>query len=236
MAELVADIPDRVLAVYAHPDDADVACGGTLAHWARSGSEVHLVICTDGGRGTPDVSADPAKLAETRATELAEAAQVIGLASHEVLGAADGELEDDRWLRSTLVERIRRHRPAAVFGHDPTAVFFGQEYFNHRDHRIAGWALLDALSPAAALPLYFPEAGPPHQAGTVYLSGTLEPDVWVDISTTVDVKVAAVECHRTQFAGSEGWAAEAVRTRAQDEGRRAGVSFAEGFRRLSLSG
>ncbi len=71
----------------------------------------------------------------------------------------------------------------------------------------------------------------------MYLSGTLEPDVWVDISETVEVKAAAVECHRSQFAGAEaGWAAEAVRRRAEEEGRRAGVVYAEGFRRLRLGG
>ena len=127
-------------------------------------------------------------------------------------------------------------RPDVVCGHDPTAVFFGQDYFNHRDHRIAGAALLDAVAPAAALPHYFPDAGPPHQVATVLLSGTLEPDEWVDVTDTIETKAAAVECHRTQFAGQDGWAGEAVRRRAAEEGRRAGVAYAEGFRRLTLGG
>ena len=127
-------------------------------------------------------------------------------------------------------------RPEAVLGHDPTAVFFGQDYFNHRDHRVAGWALLDACAPASALPHYFPEAGPAHQVGVVYLSGTLEPDVWVDVTGTIEVKAAAVECHRSQFPGGDGWAGAAVRGRAEEEGRRAGVAFAEGFRRVRLVG
>ena len=131
---------------------------------------------------------------------------------------------------------MRRLRPDVVCGHDPTALFFGQEYFNHRDHRLAGTTLLDAVSPAAALPHYFPEAGPPHQVATVLLSGTLEPDVWVDVTETIDLKAAAVECHRTQFAEPGGWAGEAVRRRAEQEGRRAGAGYAEGFRRLTLRG
>ena len=113
---------------------------------------------------------------------------------------------------------MRRLRPDVVCGHDPTALFFGQEYFNHRDHRMAGTTLLDAVSPAAALPHYFPEAGPPHQVATVLLSGTLEPDVWVDVTETIDLKAAAVECHRTQFAEPGGWAGEAVRRRAERGG------------------
>jgi len=236
VADLVEDVPDVVLAVYAHPDDADVGAGGTLARWASSGCAVHLVVCTDGGRGTKDPALSPEVLAEQRRSELADATAIIGITSHEVLGLPDGELSDGPDLRAELVARIRRVRPEAVLGHDPTAVFFGQDYFNHRDHRVAGWALLDACAPASALPHYFPEAGPAHQVGVVYLSGTLEPDVWVDVTGTIEVKAAAVECHRSQFPGGDGWAGAAVRGRAEEEGRRAGVAFAEGFRRVRLVG
>lgn len=233
----MTEVPAVALAVYAHPDDADVACGGTLARWAAHGCEVHLVVCTDGGRGTTDPEVRPDELVARRAAELARAAALVGVASHAVLGVADGELDDREGLREELVRHIRARRPEVVLGHDPTAVFFGQDYFNHRDHRAAGWALLDALAPSAALPHYFPEAGPPHQASLALLSGTLEPDVWVDISETVDTKAAAVESHRSQFrAVEEGWAGEAVRRRAEQEGRRAGVGHAEGFRRLRLGG
>jgi len=228
------ETPGIVLAVYAHPDDADVACGGTLARWAKGGSAVHLVVCTDGGKGTTDSAVEPAQLAAERAVELESSSELIGLSSVENLGFPDGELTDSDDFRRTLVERVRALRPAVVCGHDPTAVFFGQEYFNHRDHRIAGAALLDAVAPAAALPHYFPGAGPPHQVPTVLLSATLEPDEWVDISDTIETKASAVECHRTQFAGQDGWAGEAVRRRAAEEGRRAGVAYAEGFRRLTL--
>src|SRR6516165_6281973 len=211
---MIVETPGVVLAVYAHPDDADVACGGALARWAKAGSSVHLIVCTDGGKGTTDSSRKPKKLAAERA----------------------GELVDSDDFRGTLVERVRTLRPELVCGHDPTAVFFGQDYFNHRDHRIAGAALLDAVAPAAALPHYFPETGPPHQVATVLLSGTLEPDDWVDVTDTIESKAAAVECHRSQFAGQGGWAGQAVRRRAAEEGRRAGVQYAEGFRRLNLGG
>ena len=228
------ETPGVVLAVYAHPDDADVACGGTLARWAKAGSAVHLLVCTDGGKGTTDPAVEPGDLARVRAGELESSSALIGLSTVENLGFPDGELTDSDDFRCTLVKRVRAVRPDVVCGHDPTAVFFGQAYFNHRDHRIAGAALLDAVAPAAALPHYFPEAGAPHQVSTVLLSATLEPDEWVDISGTIEAKASAVECHRTQFAGQDGWAGEAVRRRAAEEGRRAGVTYAEGFRRLTL--
>ncbi len=228
------ELPTVVLAVYAHPDDADVACGGSLARWAKQGASVHLVVCTDGGKGTFDAEVAPKDLAAIRAEELRQSSELLGLASVTNLGYPDGELKDSNHLRGELVTLVRKIRPDLVCGHDPTAMFFGQEYFNHRDHRIGGTTLLDAVSPASALPHYFPDAGPPHQVATVLLSGTLEPDVWIDISETIDLKAAAVECHRTQFAEPGGWAGDAIRRRAEEEGRRAGVGFAEGFRRLTL--
>jgi len=228
------ETPGVVLAVYAHPDDADVGCGGTLARWAKAGSAVHLVVCTDGGKGTTDPDVVPARLAVERAGELEVSSALIGLSSVDNLGFPDGELDDSDDFRRTLVQRVRALRPDVVCGHDPTAIFFGRDYFNHRDHRVAGVALLDAVAPASALPHYFPDTGPAHRVSEVLLSGTLEPDVWVDVTDTIEIKAAAVECHRTQFAGQSGWAGEAVRRRAAEEGRRVGVGYAEGFRRLTL--
>ena len=178
----------------------------------------------------------PQELATRRAVEAAESASLIGLAGQESLHYPDGELVDDLGLQRALVEVVRRLRPDVVLCPDPTAVFFGQDYFNHRDHRVTGWAVLDAVAPAAALPLYFPDAGPAHQVSAVLLSGTLEPDVWVDISNTVEVKVRAVGCHRSQFPDGAEWATSAVHGAAEDAGRSAGVPFAEGFRRLRLGG
>jgi LmbE family N-acetylglucosaminyl deacetylase len=232
MPELVEVVPARVLAVYAHPDDPEVSCGGALARWARAGSEVHVVVCTKGDKGSSDPDVDPEELAERRAQEMGAAAEVLGLAGHHRLGHADGEIENTTELRRQLVALIRDTRPEFVVCPDPTAVFFGPSYFNHHDHRVVGWAALDAVSPAAAQPHYFPETGAPHGVGAVFLSGTLEPDAWVDISDTVDVKAQALLCHQSQIGETAEWLRTVVRERAEDAGRQAGVTFAEGFRRL----
>lgn len=236
MAELLEDIPVRALAIYAHPDDADVSCGGTLARWVRAGSEVELVLCTNGDKGTSDPALDPAELTERRRVEADAAAECLGLAGQHRLGHPDGELEDGPGLRGELVRWIREFRPDTVLCPDPTAVFFGEDYYNHRDHRVVGFAALDAVSPAAALPHYFPDAGKAHRVSTVLLSGTLEPSVWVDITAALDAKTAAVACHRSQFTDGGVWARQAVVERAAAEGRLAGVRHAEGFRRLHLDG
>jgi len=235
MAELVDRTPATVLAVYAHPDDPEVACGGTLARWSAAGASVHLVVVCAGDKGTSEPGTDPAELAVRRAREVADAANVLGLTGHTVLGLPDGGVEDTAELRATLVAAIRRMRPDAVVCPDPTAAFFGRRYVNHRDHRVVGWATLDAVAPAAWTPLYFPDAGPPHRVDEVYLSGTLDPDVFVDIGGVLDVKAAALGCHRSQVGDSGEVLSTVVRRRAEDAGRAAGVRYAEGFRLLNPS-
>jgi LmbE family N-acetylglucosaminyl deacetylase len=234
MAELVDDAPATVLAVYAHPDDPDVAAGGTLARWAASGTGVHVCVCADGDKGSNDPATEPKELVAVRRDEVAAAGQLLGVKAHHWLGYQDGEIGDDPELRARLVRLVREVRPDVVVAPDPTAVFFGQHYVNHRDHRMVGWAAIDAVTPAAANPHYFPEAGPPHKVGALFLSGTLDPDVWVDVSGTIDLKAAAVACHATQVGEGGEWLRRAVRQRAEEAGRDAGVRFAEAYRRVQL--
>lgn len=234
MAELLRDAPASVLAIYAHPDDPEVSCGGTLARWAAEGTVVTVCLCATGDKGTRDPSVDPAALTARRREETAAAGAVLGVAHHEFLGYPDGELDDGPEVRGRLVALIRQVAPEVVMCPDPTAVFFGQHYVNHRDHRMVGWAALDAATPAAGMPRYHPEAGAPHQVSAVYLSGTIEPDVWVDITSTIDLKAEALACHRSQLGSTGEWLRTAVRQRAEESGRQAGVRYAEGFRRVLL--
>jgi LmbE family N-acetylglucosaminyl deacetylase len=226
-----ATTPERALAVFAHPDDPEVGCGGTLARWASLGCEVHLVIANRGDKGSHDPATDPDALAEHRAEEVARAATVLGLAGVEHLGYPDGEIENDAGLRGRLLEVIRRLRPDAVIAPDPTAVFFGDSYVNHRDHRQLGWAVLDTFVPAAS-PLYAPAAGPAHQVGLVLLAGTLEANAWVDVTDVLATKVAAVSCHESRIGDDPELVAQLLQQRAAEEGQRAGIAHAEAFRRL----
>ncbi|HEY8523331.1 MAG TPA: PIG-L deacetylase family protein [Acidimicrobiales bacterium] len=230
--EAMTEEPDRVLAVYAHPDDPEMSCGGTLARWAEAGAEVRLVIVNAGDKGSPHAETDPAELTRRRAAEVDAAAAVLGLAGVERLGLPDGEVTNDVELRGRLVALLRTHRPDVVVAPDPTAVYFGDSYVNHRDHREVGWAVLDAVAPAAASPLYFPAAGPPHQVRIMLLSGTLEPDVGVDISSVVDKKVKAVQCHESRVGGDPALVGRLIRARTAEAGAPLGVPHAEAFRRL----
>jgi LmbE family N-acetylglucosaminyl deacetylase len=235
MAELVDAVPARALAVYAHPDDAEISCGGTLATWSAAGAEVHVLVCTRGDKGSTDPGVDGRALAARRREESEAAAEVLGVSATQRLYVPDGDLIADNETCGRIVEVIRRDRPDAVVCPDPTALLFGDRYWNHRDHRAAGTATLDAVAPAAANPHYFPGAGgDPHQVRDVFLSGTLEPNVWIDVSGAIERKIDALFCHRSQLSDTSEYFRGFLRERAEDAGRAAGVLYAEGFRRVTL--
>lgn len=237
MTTAVDHAPSVALAIFAHPDDPEVACGGTLARWAAAGATVHIVIATRGEKGSSDPETDPDALAAERAAEAAVAAQAMGAEPPIGLGIADGEVDNTYELRERLVAIIRDLRPDAVVCSDPTAVFFGSGYVSHRDHRELGWAVLDAVAPASASPLYFPGTGPAHHVSEVYLAGTLEPDSHIDIGDHIDAKVDAVAAHRTQLGDADrDWVAELVRSRAADAAVGRTAAFVETYRRLVLAG
>ena len=231
-------VPRRVLAIYAHPDDAEISAGGTLARWADVGADVHILITTRGDKGTDDPDADLDVLTQLRIEEAAAAARVLGATPHH-LAHPDGELTDDRALRLELVRGVREVRPDVVCCPDPTAVFFGDGYINHRDHRITGWAALDAVAPASGNPHYFPELRAEglavHSVAAVYLSGTLEPNSWVDITATLERKIEALFCHASQLVETGDWFRQFLRDAAEQAGRAAGVTYAEAFRRIAVS-
>lgn len=226
--------PSSALAIYAHPDDADVACGGLLARWAGEGVSVHLVVVCDGSKGS-DRRVDAVALSEQRAGELAAAAGLLGLKTAVSLGVGDGDVVNDAALRETLVRAVRELAPDVVVAPDPTAVIFDNVYVNHRDHRETGWAVLDAVAPAAAMPLYFPQAGPAHQVAHLLLSGTHEPDVVADVTGAIDAKVAAVLAHASQLGDDVAGVRLLVTERAERAGREVGVAFGEAFRRVDLA-
>ena len=222
--------PSVVLAIYAHPDDADVAAGGALARWAQMGASVHMLIVANGAKGSHDANVDVAHLREQRSHELSVAAGILGVSGVIELDYDDGGFSNDERLREILVTHIRRLRPDVVLGPDPTATFFGGAYVNHRDHRETGWALLDAVAPASGMPHYFPNAGDAHVVENLLLSGTHEPDVVVDITASLENKIKAVLAHGSQVGDDPSGVRAVVTARAQQAGRTIGVAHGEAFR------
>ena len=192
----------RVLAVGAHPDDAEFYAGGTLARLADAGAHVALVVCTGGGRGGRDLD-DPVA---ARALEQEAAAGHIPFHERVNLGRTDGELTNDDALRERLVWALRFTRPDLVLTHDPRLVFApvrDRFRLSHSDHRAAGQGLLDSVYPRAASPNFFQE----HLAGAglgtwfpreVWLMDTADPTVRVDVTKTFERKLEALRAHASQ--------------------------------------
>jgi LmbE family N-acetylglucosaminyl deacetylase len=194
------DRPDVALAIVAHPDDAELACGATLARWAEAGCTVVELVLTDGQKGTWDPDSDPATLAAARRAEQQQAASLLGVASVDFLGLTDGELQPSLAERRLVCAAIRRTRPDVVIGHDPW-----RRYRLHPDHRHAGWLTVDGLV-AARDPAFFPDLGlPPHRPRTLLLFEPDQPNHVEPASPEhLDRKVRALLAHRSQLRSTMG--------------------------------
>jgi LmbE family N-acetylglucosaminyl deacetylase len=227
-----------VLCVFAHPDDAEICAGGTLARWSSEDREVHLLILTNGDRGGAKLL-DRAELAATRLRETETAAAFLGLTGTRILDNHDGELENTADVRREIAREVRAIRPTIVLSCDPTAVFMGDRYYNHADHRNAGSCALDAVFPAAGNPLFFEElldeGLEPWSVPEVWLGWTLEPNHHQDISGFMERKVQALALHASQIAdGMIGFFEEWLPLEAVEAGKKIGVQHAESFRVLKL--
>ncbi len=227
------------LGVFAHPDDAEIAAGGTMANWVDAGREVHLLVLTNGDRGSQDPTLDRAELAAIRDRETREAAEVLGLASVRILDLHDGDLMNTVEVREQVVRRIRDVRAETVLSVDPTAVFFLNSYYNHSDHRNAGWVALDSAFPGSGNPHFFPEhlgEGLGVQDVTdVWLGWTNEPTHTEDVTATWSRKIDALAKHDSQLSEGIRYFETFLLEEAEEAGRKIGVDRAEEFRRLDLS-
>lgn len=237
------DRPERLLVIVAHPDDADFGAAGTVAGWVRAGTVAQLVCCTSGDAGGDDAAIDQLELARRRETEQRAAAAVVGYGDVDFLHRPDGAVANDLALREQLVRIMRRFKPDAVMAMDPTVVVLARGstrgFVQHVDHRAAGQAALDAVYPAARNALAFPrlvldEGLEPHAINTLYLFFSDVANTWVDISATLEVKLAALREHTSQLR-RPAELEEMLRGWAHEEGERVGVPAAEAFRLVEIS-
>jgi LmbE family N-acetylglucosaminyl deacetylase len=224
------------LVLFAHPDDAEFLCGGTVAAWARAGCEVHYVVITDGSAGSNEPGVTREQMRPVREREQRAAAGVLGVRSVTFLGEVDGMLEVNLDTRRKVCREVRRLRPEVLVAPDPSRLWSGRGYVNHWDHKQAGLLALTAVMPDAPSRPMFPElldeGIEPFEVPNLWLSSD-EPDAFVDITDTMETKLAALAEHVSQ--GTEE-AAPWVRKRAEDLGARSGrgFAFAEGFKALRL--
>jgi LmbE family N-acetylglucosaminyl deacetylase len=237
--EVVQDevVRERAMVVVAHPDDPEFSCGGTVAKWVRQGVEVTYVVCTNGDKGTRDPTLRSEELAKLRRAEQLASAARLGVSNVEFLPFRDGEIRADLGVRREICRRIRKYRPDTVITHDPSMYYSPGGGIRHPDHKAVGEATLAAVFPAARDRLYCPEmlaeGLEPHRVGEVLLVGAVEPDYWVDVSGTIDDKIAAIMVHETQVGGREGLG-DRIKERTGRVGEARGMGHAEAYRRLDL--
>ncbi len=227
------------LGIFAHPDDAEIAAGGAMANWVDAGREVHLLVLTNGDRGSQDPALDRAELARIRAVETQAAGDVLGLSSVRILDLHDGDLQNTVEVREQAVRRIREVGAETVVSVDPTAVFFRSTYYNHSDHRTAGWIALDSAFPGSGNPHFFPEHlgdGLGVQEVTdVWLGWSNEPNHVEDVTLAWRRKIDALAEHGSQLSEGIRYFETFLLEEAEESGRKIGVERAEEFRRLDLT-
>lgn len=236
MSDNHAYVPQKAMAIVAHPDDIEFSCAGTVARWVKEGSEIVYVVCTSGDVGIDEPGMTRERAARIREAEQVAAARVVGVKEVIFLREPDGMLENTLALRKRLVREIRRFKPEVVITGDPTIVWATANYINHPDHRAAAGAALDAVFPAAGQPNLFEELAEEgliaHKVRKVYVTSWSESDTYVNISSTIDLKVEALKRHISQM---RDWDPEPmIKEWASDTAKGKEMAYAEGFRVVTL--
>lgn len=233
-------IPKRAMSIFAHPDDQEFSIGGTLAKWARAGTEIISVVITSGDSGSNDPSKDgnhKQELAELREKEQLAANAVLGIRETIFLRYADGELEHTIPLRKELTRLIRQFKPDVVLTGNPEAWFYGDEYINHPDHRAAAQAACAAVFPSAGARLMFTDlladGYEPHNVRRLYIHGTDTVNAWTDITDTLDIKIKALQQHASQV--DPGEVEKWMREWAEEEAKGQEMQYAEAYKVMIVS-
>lgn len=186
-----------LMVIAPHPDDCEFGIAGTVARLTKEGKKVVYIICTNGDKGTSDRKLTPEKLAKIREKEQRAAAALLGVSEVVFLGYPDQGVEDNTEFRKALVRVIRQYRPQVVATADPY-----RKYMWHRDHRITGQVVADAVFPYARDHLSYPdlldEGLEPHKVREMWFWGTDDPNFRSDITDTLETKLAALACHKSQ--------------------------------------
>jgi LmbE family N-acetylglucosaminyl deacetylase len=225
---------ERALVAFAHPDDAEFGTAGTTAKWIQEGTEVLYVCVTDGSAGSNEPGATREELRQIRRDELLAACETLGVKECVFLGWVDGEVEVTLELRKALTREVRRFRPDVLVAPDPTR-FWDEErsYINHPDHRAVGVACMAVVNPDAPTRPQFPElleeGHEPYEVPNLWIpTYEGEADTFVDIGETIDLKIEALRCHKSQIHDMpiDEW----LRKRARERGAVRGMEYAESFR------
>ena len=225
------------MVVVAHPDDAEYSCAGTVAKWCRDGMEMVYLICTDGSKGSSDSNMTTQRLVEIRRKEQIAASRVLGVKEVVFLGYEDAMLQPTLELRRDIAREIRRHRPDVIICPNPQRRLQAGGNIGHPDHLAVGEATLAAVFPTARDRMTFPEllkeGLEPHKVREVLITDNQEPDMWIDVSETIEVAIEALKQHVSQVGDrheDDGWMGKWRRRAGEDHN----MKYAETFRQFLI--
>jgi LmbE family N-acetylglucosaminyl deacetylase len=228
----------RAMVVFAHPDDAEFGSSGTVASWTRAGKEVAYVCVTDGSAGSNEPGMVREELAKTREEEQRAACDVLGVVSCAFLGIPDGYVEVTLDLRRAITREVRRFRPDVLVTPDPRRYWDEmRSYINHSDHLAVGQACMAVVNPDSSTRPMFPElldeGLEPFEIRYLWIpTYEGEADTFIDITDTIETKIEALRCHKSQI---HDWPVdEWIRKRAKERGASRGLEYAESFRTFRL--
>lgn len=202
---------DRIMFVFAHPDDAEIYCGGLIARLNEDGKKVLLVKMTTGNKGSRDSKITEKELAETRETEDSNALKVLGLTNADSinLNLGDGQVKNNNKTIGLLVREIRRFKPDLLVTHNPENVLIrdleGGYYVNHKDHRNTGISVVDAAYPFSRDTLFYPEhfdEGLESHTTSEFLfvdSWGHQDTVYIEVTKQEQKRTAAIASHKSQY-------------------------------------
>lgn len=227
---------ERILFVTAHPDDLDFGAGGTIAQWTDKGISISYCVCTNGDQGGVDPNVPRSEMPKIRQKEQRDAGAVLGVSDIHFLNHVDGHLVPTIELRKEIVRVIRKVRPQRMVIQNPERNW-DRLFASHPDHMAAAEAAMQAVYPDAGNPFAFEdlmkvEGLEPWTVKEVWVMSANHTNHHVDISTTIDRKIAAIKAHVSQTAHSQELDAR-IREWGERNAIEAGLpqgSYAESYR------
>lgn len=197
----------RVLVISAHPDDSDFGASGTIAQWIKKGIEVAYVFCTNGDQGGEASGFTKEEMPAIRQREQIAAGAAIGVTDITFLNYVDGHLEATLALRKDLVRQIRKSQPDRMVCQSPERNW-DRIGASHPDHLAAGEAAIQAVYPDARNPFAFTdllddEGLMPWRVKEVWVTAFANPDHYVDITDTFEMKMKTLHAHASQTSHNE---------------------------------
>lgn len=208
----------KIIAIGAHLDDIELACGGTLARAVENGHEVMMLVLSESDY--TNFKGDVLRTKETALTEGKQAAQVLGVENLVVLDHPTKDIP----YHSTVVEQIEEH----ITDFKPDLIFTHWAFDTHQAHQGTALSTISAARRHSSILMYEPIS----PSGRSYVG--YRPQLYIDITSCIDKKLASLKAHESQYQKyGENWI-EAIEARARHRGFEGGYRFAESFEILRM--